>query len=163
MNYEKDVKIDENALDIEWLDQPSLMLKYAKHAAIMSRALDDAKEELDAVSAELDKLIRADPDKFDLPKVTEGAITSAIKLDKRHKTAYSAMLDAKYESDMAKGAVRALESKKDALENLVKLHGQQYFAGPKMPRDISWEREQKQNRADQTVGQRLKRNNKIKL
>ena len=75
----------------------------------------------------------------------------------------SGIFHTKYESDMAKGAVRALESKKDALENLVKLHGQQYFAGPKMPRDISWEREQKQNRADQTVGQRLKRNNKIKL
>jgi len=33
-------------------------------------------------------------------------------------------------------AVRAMNVKKDALENMVKLLGMQYFAGPKEPRDL---------------------------
>ena len=33
MNYEQDIRIDETSLDVEWLDQPSLMMTYARHSA----------------------------------------------------------------------------------------------------------------------------------
>ena len=46
---------------------------------------------------------------------------------------------------------------KTALENLVKLHGQQYFAGPSVPRDLSkeWERHERQKSVDAGVGKKL--------
>jgi len=50
-----------------------------------------------------------------------------------------------------------MAQRKDALENLVRLHGQQYFAGPKMPRDVQWERQQKIERSNDIVERKLTR------
>jgi|ADurb_Cas_03_Slu_FD_contig_123_38984_length_8142_multi_4_in_2_out_2_6 hypothetical protein len=139
MNYEEDIKIDETALDVEWLGQPKLMLRYAQHAAKMRMETDIAKEKLDIMRAELDKEVRMNPDSFDIAKITEATVLAAIISDSRYQKANKAYLEAKYESDIAQSAVRAFDARKDALENLVRLHGQQYFAGPKMPRDLSFE------------------------
>lgn len=158
MNYEADIQIDDNSLDLEWLDQPSLMLKYARVSAQTRRILDEAKQNLDVVRAELDKDIRENPDDYGIAKVTEGSITSAINTSDDYKKAFKAFLDAKYEADMAGGAVRAFDARKDALENLVRLHGQQYFAGPKIPRDLAWERKEKEKKTDKGVASKLTRN-----
>lgn len=141
-DFKDDVFIDPNALDVEWLRQPTLMLKYAQEEAEAAKREDVERERLDAVKAELDKEIRSNPDKFDISKTTESAILSAILLHPSYKEVSEKYIQAKYESKMAKAATRAIEMKKDALENLVKLYGQQYFAGPKAPRDIDkeWER-----------------------
>ena len=60
---------------------------------------------------------------------------------------------------MAQGAVYAFEQRKTSLENLVRLHGQQYFAGPKMPRDLRKEvdRRAQQRKADELVGKQMTR------
>jgi hypothetical protein len=48
---------------------------------------------------------------------------------------------------VASTVVRAIDQKKTALENLVKLLGASYFAGPKAPRDLTQERlEEKERR-----------------
>lgn len=148
MNYENDIRIDETALDVEWLEQPRLMMRYANHAADTRQSLDLAKENLDIVRAEVDKSIRSDPDRFGIAKITEAAVTAAILTDDRYREANKKLLDAKYEMDIASAAVRAVEQRKDALENLVKLHGQQYFAGPRIPRDISKEVDRKMRQQD---------------
>ena len=61
MNYEKDLEIDDQALDFECLDQAVRFMRYAKHSAEMERILDEAKQELDIVKAETDKDIRESP------------------------------------------------------------------------------------------------------
>lgn len=162
MNYENDIMIDESALDVEWLDQPRLFLKYAKHLAECRRKLDIAKEELELVKAELDKDIRSNPDKYELSKITESVVQNTIVLQKRYIKAVQNLNDVKYEVDIALAAVRAFEQRKDALENLVKLHGQQYFAGPRVPRDITkeWETRQKQKRTDACISAKMKRKRK---
>jgi hypothetical protein len=139
MNYEEDIKIDETALDVEWLEQPRLMMRYAKHSANMRMQTDFAKERLDVVKAELDREIRLNPEAFDIAKITEATVLAAIISHEKYAQANRAFLEARYESDIANAAVRAIDARKDALENLVRLHGQQYFAGPKMPRDLSFE------------------------
>ena len=60
-NYAEDIRIDETVLDIEWLEQPALMFKYAKLTAEAKQALDKAKDKVDYVRAELDSKIRRDP------------------------------------------------------------------------------------------------------
>ena len=159
MNYEQDVTIDPDSLDTEWLDQPRLMLRYAKHAAKTKQDLEREKEKLDIVRADLDKKIRVIPEEFGIVKLTESVITSTIITQEKYKEANEDYLEAAYESNMAQGAVRALEGKKTALENLVKLHGQQYFAGPSVPRDLSkeWEQKEKQRKVDEGVGKKLNR------
>ena len=157
MNYEQDITIDDSALDIEWLEQPQLMIKYIRHASQTSRDLDKAKENLDIVKAEIDLKIRSNPEKYGLEKVTEAAIQNTILTSKQYQEVNQTMLDVKYEAEMAKGAVRAMEQRKDALENLVRLHGQQYFAGPKVPRDLTWERQERQKRVDAGVAGKMMR------
>jgi hypothetical protein len=44
-----------------------------------------------------------------------------------------------------------MEQRKDALENMVRLHGQQYFAGPRIPRNLTEERQAKQKKADTQI------------
>ena len=159
MNYEKDLTIDPDSLDTEWLDQPRLMLRYAKHASKMKMEVERAKEKLDIIRADLDKKIRVVPEEFGITKLTESVITSTVITQVKYRTGNEAFLEAAYEANMAQGALRALEGKKTALENLVKLHGQQYFAGPSVPRDLSkeWEIKEKQRESDAGVASKLKR------
>ena len=159
MEYEKDLKIDESALDVEWLEQPRLMMRYAKHAAQMKLNRDMAKEEVDYVRAELDKAVRSEPEAFGIAKPTEGAVSSAIIDHEKYKKTTKKYLQAKFEYEVAKGAVSAFEQRKSSLENLVKLHGQQYFAGPSIPRDLSkeWEEREKQKDVNKKIASKMKR------
>ena len=157
MNYEQDLRIDETALDVEWLDQAMLFMRYARHAAEARKTFDETKQELDIVRAEIDKDIRENPDKYGLEKVTEGAIQSTLLTNKKYWAANQKVLDAKYEFDMASNAVSAFNMRKEALENLVKLNGQQYFAGPQVPRDLYGQRQLRQKDMNSRIGEKMKR------
>lgn len=137
LNYEQDVSIDETALDVEWLQQANLMYKYARHQAETKKAMDEAKERLDFIKAKVEMDIRANPENYGLSKVTESAVASAILLQPEYQEASKKYVEARYENDMAVAAVRAIDQKKTALENLVKLLSVSYFAGPSAPRDLS--------------------------
>lgn len=153
MDYEKDVNIDPNSLDVEWLEQPNMMLKYGRIAAQTKLDMDKAKEKLEVVKAELDKDIRLNPEKYDIAKLTESVVASTILLQPEYKEASEAYIEATYEFNMARYAVQAISDRKDALENLVKLHGMLYFAGPSVPRDLSkeWGVKQKQKKVDSKI------------
>ena len=151
MDYENDIQIRQDELEMEWLDQPSLMFKYAKNAAEMRRLLDLSKEKLDLAKAEIDKEIRTNPEKFGIEKITETVVANSMLATFKYKKANEEFLNAKYEVDVAQAAVVAMSQRKDALENLVRLHGQQYFAGPKVPHDISELRESHQKKVNQSV------------
>jgi len=158
MNYELDIHIDCEALDIECLDQAKLMLRYTRIEAEAKREEDRTKETLDLTKAELDKSIRTVPENYKIEKVTEAAITSIILMDEKYQRANALYIDAKFESKVASGAVRAFEQRKDMLETLVRLHGQQYFAGPKVPRDLSYEAQKakKQKEVSRGIGEAMR-------
>jgi hypothetical protein len=151
LNYEEDVRIDPEALDVEWLKQAELMKKYAIHAADTKKEMDEIKEQIDVTKARIEMNIRKEPEKYNLPKVTEGAIQSTIILQEEYQELVQEYTEAKYENDVAIAAVRAIDQKKTALENLVRLLSASYFAGPQAPRDLSgeWlkERERKEENA----------------
>lgn len=144
MSYEDDILIDETALDVEWLNQPRRMEDYCKLAAEARRSLDLAAEELEFVRATLERAVRLNPSDYGVTPgvrgITEDGIKAAIQVHPEYKSASKRHIDAKYESEVAIGAVRAFDQRKVALENLVRLHGQSYFAGPAVPRDLPAER-----------------------
>jgi sensor domain CHASE-containing protein len=140
MNYERDMNIDESALDVEWLEQSSLVMKYARHEAEAEKAKDLSKENLDLVRAKLDKDVRSNPESYGIEKITETVVSNTIITQDEYRTAYAVYLEANFNYSLAKNAMKAVVQRKDALENLVRLHGQNYFAGPKIPRDITKER-----------------------
>ncbi len=162
--YEEDLHIDENALDLEWLTQPRLMLQYTNMQASAKRDVDREKEKLAVVKAELDKKIRSNPEKFGLEKITENLIFNTITVHKKYKKAMTLFIDSTYELNMVKGAVESVEQRKTSLENLVKLHGQSYFAGPKVPRDIGSEvlKDQKKKRSNESVKIKRRKNEEEK-
>ncbi len=136
--YEEDIRIDGEMLEFEWMDQPMKMLKYCEKYASAIKQESFAKENLDICKAELDKAIRTTPESFGITgKITEETVKSTILLQADYIAANHAYIEASYEAEMAKGAVRAFDQRKDALENMVRLHGQSYFAGPKVPHDYT--------------------------
>ena len=149
LNYEKDVSIDEQALDVEWLQQAELMRKYATHAGACKKEMDEAKERLETGKARIEMGIRQDPKEYGLEKVTEGAIQSTIQLQEEYQKLNQNYINAKYEYEVATAAVRAIDQKKTALENLVKLLGVSYFAGPQAPRDLTEERLKEKEQKEQ--------------
>lgn len=157
LNYEKDLRIDENSLDLELLDQASLFMKYAKHYANTQKELDSFKQELDIMRAELDKSIREHPDKYKIEKVTEGAIQSAILTDGGYIQANKNFLNVKYENDMAKNACQAVTMRKEMLEGMIKLLAQSYFAGPSVPHDLSKLKADREKKTESGIGTRLRR------
>lgn len=159
IDYERDIEINPEELDVEWLEQPRLMIRYAQIASKAKKEMDMAKERLETVRAELDRDIRSDPGRYALTKITESVVQSTVISQSEYKEAMQDYIDAQYEFNMTKYAVQAMEQRKKALENLVILHGQQYFAGPRVPRDLSkeWENKQKQKQSNGKV--RIKRTN----
>lgn len=142
LNYERDLAIDETALDLEWLQQPLLMLDYTEAAASARREVDRTKEKLSVLRAELGKKVRKHPEHYDIAKITVDAVEAAIITTEEYSELANDMIDAQYEYQMLQGAVQAVEQRKQALENMTKLLGLQYFASPKAPRDLPYEVEQ---------------------
>jgi hypothetical protein len=168
MNYEKDIRIDDSALDIEFLEQATLFMKYSQNVAEMERLKDLAKEKLEFIKARLDRDIRQKPSYFDVDKITDKVVESTILIQEEYKEASTAYIQAKFEWSNAKGVADAFEQRKSCLEGLAKLLGQQYFAGPKVPRLLGEERQRKEEiskEVDHNIGKALEekriRRNKI--
>lgn len=160
MNYEEDARIDPDALDVEWLKQAGLMREYCKHQAQTKKEVDEAKERLDVGKARIEMRIRSDPEAYGLAKITESAVSSTLLLQQEYQDLSQEYIDAKYENDIAVAVIRALEHKKSALENLVNLFGRSYFAGPRVPRNLSHEWLENQKRKENNTRVKIKRKNK---
>jgi hypothetical protein len=149
MNYEKDIMIDENALDVEWLDQSELAIKYGKYWVECKEELMRAEENVKVVTAELTLEINQNPESFlgEGIKVTDVKIESAVRINQRHLEAKELWINAMSrfnEAEIVKNEISF--TRKAALENLVQLHGQNYFAGPSVPRNLHNEKEKREKR-----------------
>ena len=146
-----DLSIDPQQLDVEWLRQPRLMQSLVEVQANARMAVGSTKDQLSLVEADLAQKIRKSPEDFDLEKVTESSVKEVILLHEDRQQAAEALNQAQHSYDVVLGYVRACEHRKAALEDLVRLLGQGYFAGPIAPREIQDEwntfMEQKQDKA----------------
>lgn len=125
--------IDENELDREWIEQPKMYYRYAVRLADARRTHDQRKTEVDIAYAEAALRIRNNPGKYDLEKITDASVKEAIIRDDEYQSALEALNNARHEMDVLDAAVKALDHRKRALENLVELHGQNYFSTPRAP------------------------------
>ena len=128
-NIETDVRIDQDRLDVEWRRQPELFLRYSELAAEARISCDRAKTALDVTIAETDARVRSAATER---KPTETQIANTVLLDPQVRGAHDAFLAAKNRQDLLQSAVRAMEQRKDALENLVRLGLAGYFATPRV-------------------------------
>lgn len=133
------IEIDHNALDLEWIEQPKNFLLISTELADEKKLLEKLKLRADVTESEVAKNVRDNPDKYGLSKVTEAGIKSAVAGSDEMKKALQRIIDKKHDVDILQSAVTAMDHRKRALENLVTLHGQQYFSSPKEPRDLDAE------------------------
>jgi len=126
------VQIDEHNLDKECVKLPSDYLKYSHLAVDAKRDLEDMKNKLEVIHAELAKDIRSNPENFGLDKVTETAVASTVLVQPRYQKFVARLQTLKHDADLAQAVVWALEHKKRTLTLLVELYGMGYFSSPKI-------------------------------
>lgn len=141
MDFSNDLKVDAYNLDLEWVNFPSVFMQYSEELAKAQKEADRAKLAAEVCEAQVDKNVRADPAKYGIEgKPTEATIKAAIHLSVEYNEAQEALNEIRYKVNQYGNAVRALEHKKRALENLVILHGQSYFVDPKLPKQMNPDR-----------------------
>jgi hypothetical protein len=124
--------IDENELDKEWQEQPSLYYKWSRKLAKARLRLDEAKSNLELVYADLDAEIRAKPKKYKLgEKVTEAAVKQCILVQEEYTDAVSKLNQCRYRVNVLEAGVTALEHRKRALEKAVDLLAMDHWAEPR--------------------------------
>lgn len=164
MDFAKDIAIDQDALDVECVLDAQKFSTYARKLADAENAFDRAKDRLDVVKAEADDRVRRKASEAG-EKITESIATNKVTLDSVVRDATDAMLTAKHELNILKGAVRSLDKRSDKIDSLIRLEARQYFAGPKEPRDLSAEmrkrvaerREEVSKETEREVRKRLRR------
>lgn len=149
--FEQDRKVDPEQLDVEAAQQADLFFKWAEREVEAKIDVDRAKYNLEITDAKLATRIREDPERYDVKKVTESSIAAAVQNHPRHAAAYETFLSAKATHLMLEKAVLAMEQKKRMIEVLVTLHGQEYFAGPSVPRDLGAAWKESQQRRSERV------------
>lgn len=162
MNYEEDVQIDETALDVEWLEHGALALRYARHAAQCAAEVRRLEEVKKTIRSELILEVNANPEELIGKKSPNaGDIEAYYRSHPRYQKAVEKVLAAQEEAEFAEVAKNEIcFTRKKALEMLVQLHGQQYFAGPRIPRDLAEEREIRQKKMNAGIARKMQRRSK---
>lgn len=134
-DYESLVDLDESALDREWLRQPKLYMTFALQLAQAKLEHVTAKANLDVVRAEMELKVRDTPTDYDINKVTEAVISAVVETQPKVKRAVHELNIARHRVDVLEAIVNTLEHRKRTLENLVTLHGQNYFSTPRASKE----------------------------
>ena len=133
MKYSEDLTIDKNNLDGEWLNQPKLVLKYGTALAQQERVVKKLEEKLKTLRSELINRATSEPDKHlgKGIKPTGATIEAYYRTHKEYKKQKKEVHDEELERDLIQVAYSAIQHRRGALDNLVRLHGQGYFSEPK--------------------------------
>ena len=133
------LEIDVYNLEREWAKQPGLMFRWAKEAADCKLAVDESKAALEITRAEVDSEVRADPEGNGIEgKITEKMVEAVVVQSVVCIGAVRKLAKAKHRYDIMSALVSALEQRRSALENLVRLHLSNYYSEPRAPKE-SWE------------------------
>jgi len=180
LDYSIDSKIDINALDIEWINHSDIERQYIEQVGRMKRRVIRATEknklaheEVKSTRSKLIQKCHNHPEKcIGKEKATDKQAEAYYRthpnyLSKKRKMikAETRLMEAEEEHTSAVSMKDLMHfTKTKALEELVNLHGQGYFAGPSVPRNIDREilkkrsREEKDTRRSKKIGSGMKRN-----
>lgn len=161
MDYELDSQINETALDVEWLEQASLAIRYGRHWAECKEKFTQAEEKIKLVRSELIRDANNDPSIClgDGVNPTGPNIESYYRNHKKHIKAKEKWVKLGFEANVAEIAYKEISyTRKTALENLVKLHGQEYFAGPTIPRNLNEEHGKRLKKVAEKKGKMIRKN-----
>jgi len=139
VNYSKDIPIDGEALDLEWLNQPELEMSYIEQVSELRKDMMDAQEQVKIIRSELIREAHENPEETcNTKKATGPQVEAYYRTHKDYKEAKEEAIETQDAYEVAKDMKDMVHfTRSKALENMVILHGQQYFAGPSIPRDLN--------------------------
>jgi len=159
MNYQEDIEINKDMLDVEWGKQSSLYLKYSKEYANALYQKEKAKESLDVTSAKVFLEIKTSYEEYGLEKQPSDKMTNEVLLlDERVQTAKNILLEKSYEVNILLSAKNAFEHKKTALEMLSKLYLSGYWSTPQIS---SEHKDKKEKELRKTLEQKTSTNKRM--
>lgn len=137
-DFDADIAIDPNYLDAEFLNHASVFMKYAKESAWANKQVKICEEKIKLIRSRLIKEVTEDPEEClgKGIKATAPTIEAYYRDHEDHIRAKRELIEATYYADLLQNAVFAFQARKTALENLVRLYGQEYFSSPQEPRDL---------------------------
>jgi len=148
MNYENDITINPDELDVEWLRQSFLVGKYGKELADAEERTRRAEEKVKVIRSE----IILEVNKNGIPgggeKTTAQTIEAYYRTHEDYIDAKKDLSDALHNQQIIQVAVSSLHQKRAALENLVKLLTADYFSGPTNPRNLNLENEKRKRKEE---------------
>lgn len=145
-NYEEDLRIDPDALDVEWLEQPGLYMKYCRASAQAQKEWKEAEQRVKVIRSQLIKEAETV-----LPKATAPKMEAFYRDHPKHQQAKQEAIEAEYRANLLQNAVFAFNQRKTALEKLVALASMNYFAQPTEPRNLSEEYRGRMDTAKETA------------
>lgn len=128
-NIEDKFPIDKNRLDEEWLRHHAIYRHYLGLLREANDEVDNCKKHLNRMSAKLDGIVRGNLSQIHT-KVTEAMVNAGIIQQRDYCLSEEKLKEANQKMQDLKDDVAALDIRKSALENLVRLYGQEYFSVP---------------------------------
>ena len=160
--YEEDLKIDFDQLDLNWRDHSTNYMKWSEKWVNAIAYRDRIKESLEVLRAELDGKYRKELYKAEGKKPTEASIIAAITTDKEYKTVQQTLLDANEAVNLMAVAKSAFEHRKKALEGLTQLWVGGYFSNPNIPTEIKDKYEKDNPRYQKEQQSKLNENKRLR-
>jgi hypothetical protein len=130
-DFNEDIKINENDLEGEWLEQASLFLYYAEAHADAMYLRDRAKSKMEYTYSKLYANVKNNWDKYFDSKPTEAALKEHILSHKKYKEVEKEFIKATKDVNMLLNVKTAFDHRKRALENLVSLRISGFYSEPK--------------------------------
>lgn len=131
--FEKDIEIDLENLEVMATIQPSLYFKYSSAYAEAKAEADHAKMQMEVMEAKLCRKARANPSAMGVHKVTNESIKEAVHVHPSYVAKYKKWINAKKNEQICFAAQNSMEHKKRMIEVNVQLQGREYFASPNKP------------------------------
>ena len=136
-DYENDLEIDLVRLDFEFATHAQTFMKYAKEAASANKRAKLADERVKTMRSQLIKEANENPEVMGKGiKPTAPNVEAYYRDHSDYKEVKKASIEAEYYSDLMTNVIFAFQARKSALENEVRLRGQEYNGEPQEPRDI---------------------------
>jgi len=137
---EKDdiLKIDLAHLEKDLAEHARLVRIWGDKLAEAEFNCKHAKNKLRLVKAELSRVVRSNPGKYNIVgRATEDATEDVVVTMSSYKEPAAELIQAEYDRDIIKNMVIALHERGEAMGYQAKLHGQMYWAKPQTNEEYS--------------------------
>ena len=130
-DFDNDVAIDLDDLHMEWAKHAGKRKKYADEISYLDKVVKKSHEKVKVTRS---RLIRETKENPELKLTSDSLREAYYREHEDHQKARKEQIDAEYELSMAWNALNAMDDRKYALQDEVKLWIRNYFATPREER-----------------------------